>query len=178
MLRLVRIDEVDMTDLGQLYGVYRSKSQALSGLRELADTHSLCHQALGLESGKGRCFGHQIGRCKGVCCGGEKPELHHLRLKLALQQQQLRVWPHTGKIGLREHNLHTGRTDMHVFDQWCHLATVQNDAELDDVISANNSLAFDLDTYRLLLKHLASPHKAGLELKLLENTQSDAQIGI
>ncbi len=174
LVTLVRGDDLQPREFGQMYGVYRSKNQAMSGLRELADTHGLCHQALGLESAKsggGRCFAHQIGRCKGVCCGGEKPELHYLRLKLALQQQQLRVWPHAGKIGLREHNAHTGRTDMHVFDQWCHLGTVQNDAELDDVINANSSPAFDLDTYRLLLKHLAAPHKAGLELKLLENTQ-------
>ena len=170
LMTLVRGDDLQPCEFGQMYGVYRSKNQALSGLRELADAHGLCHQALGLEpakSGGGRCFAHQIGRCKGVCCGGEKPELHHLRLKLALSQQQLRVWPHAGKIGLREHNAHTGRTDVHVFDQWCHLATVQNDAELDDILSANTSLAFDLDTYRLLLKHLAAPHKAGLELKML-----------
>lgn len=165
----VRGDELQPREFGQMYGVYRSRNQALSGLRELADAHGLCHQALGLESGKSRCFAHQIGRCKGVCCGGEKPELHHLRLKLALKQQQLRVWPHAGKIGLREHNAQTGRTDMHVFDQWCHLATVQNEAELDEVIGSNSGLAFDLDTYRLLLKHLVAPHKAGLELKLLSN---------
>lgn len=170
LMTLVRGDDLQPREFGQMYGVYRSKNQALGGLRELADTHGLCHQVLGLESAKsggGRCFAHQIGRCKGVCCGGEKPELHHLRLKLALQQQQLRVWPHAGKIGLREYNLQTGRTDMHVFDQWCHLATVQNEAELDDVVSSSSPLAFDLDTYRLLLKHLAAPHKAGLELRLL-----------
>ena len=169
LVTLVRGDDLQPLEFGQMYGVYRSKNQALSGLRELADLHGLCHQALGLESGKGRCFAHQIGRCKGVCCGGEKPELHHLRLKLALNQQQLRVWPYAGKIGLREHNAQTGRTDMHVFDQWCHLATVQNEADLEEVINANTSLAFDLDTYRLLLKHLAAPHKAGLELKMLTN---------
>jgi DNA polymerase III subunit epsilon len=171
LVNLVRGDDLQPREFGQMYDVYRSKNQALSGLRELADTHGLCHQALGLESGKGRCFAHQIGRCKGVCCGGEKPELHHLRLKLALKQQQLRVWPHAGKIGLREYNAKTGRSEMHVFDQWCHLATVQNEAELDDIINANTSLAFDLDTYRLLLKYLAAPHKAGLELKLLINIE-------
>jgi DNA polymerase III subunit epsilon len=172
LMTLVRGDDLQPREFGQMYGVYRSKNQALSGLRELADLHGLCHQALGLESAKsggGRCFAHQIGRCKGVCCGGEKPELHHLRLKLALQQQQLRVWPYAGKIGLREYNAGTGRTDMHVFEQWCHLATVQNEAELDEVLSSNSPLAFDLDTYRLLLKHLAAPHKAGLELKILQN---------
>jgi hypothetical protein len=47
---------------------------------------------------------------------------------------------------------------------------VQNDAELEDLMSSNKPLAFDLDTYRLLLKHLAAPHKAGLELKMLINT--------
>ena len=167
LMTLVRGDDLQPREFGQMYGVYRSKNQALSGLRELADLHGLCHQALGLESGKGRCFAHQIGRCKGVCCGGEKPELHHLRLKLALSQQQLRVWPHAGKIGLREHNARTGRTDVHVFEQWCHLATVQNEAELDEVMSSCSPLAFDLDTYRLLLKHLTAPHKAGLELKIL-----------
>jgi DNA polymerase III subunit epsilon len=169
LMTLVRGDDLQPREFGQMYGVYRSKNQALSGLRELADLHGLCHQALGLESGKGRCFAHQIGRCKGVCCGGEKPELHHLRLKLALQQQQLRVWPYAGKIGLREYNARTDRSEMHVFDQWCHLATVQNEAELDDVVSSSRPLAFDLDTYRLLLKHLAAPHKAGLELKMLQN---------
>ena len=164
LLRLVRGDDLQPREFGQMYGVYRSKNQALSGLRELADTHGLCHQALGLESGKGRCFAHQIGRCKGVCCGEEKPELHHLRLKLALQQQQLRVWPHAGKIGLREYNAKTGRSDLHVFDQWCHLATVQGEAELEEALASNIALAFDLDTYRLLLKHLTAPHKAGLTL--------------
>ncbi len=164
LLRLVRGDDLQPREFGQMYGVYRSKNQALTALRELADTHTLCLQALGLESGKGRCFAHQIGRCKGVCCGGEKPELHHLRLKLALQQQQLRVWPHAGKIGLREYNAKTGRSDLHVFDQWCHLATVQGEAELEEALASNIALAFDLDTYRLLLKHLTAPHKAGLTL--------------
>jgi DNA polymerase III subunit epsilon len=172
LVALVRGDDLQPREFGQMYGVYRSKNQALSALRELADTHGLCHQVLGLEStksGGGRCFANQIGRCKGVCCGGEKPELHHLRLKLALKQQQLHVWPYAGKIGLREHNASTGRTDMHVFEQWYHLATVQNEADLDDVVSSTSPLAFDLDTYRLLLKHLAAPHKSGLELKLLAN---------
>jgi DNA polymerase-3 subunit epsilon len=109
---------------------------------------------LGLESGKGRCFAHQIGRCKGVCCDGESPELHHLRLKLALNAQKLQVWPHPGKVGLREHNAQTGRSDIHLFDQWCHLATVHDEAELEDALGSRKTLAFDLDTYRLIIKHL------------------------
>ncbi|MBP6720201.1 MAG: DNA polymerase III subunit epsilon [Rhodoferax sp.] len=165
LVKLVRGEELDPREFDRLYGVYRSKNQALSSLRELADTHTLCLQALGLESGKGRCFAQQIGRCKGVCCGLESPELHYLRLKLALAQQQLHVWPHTGKVGLREFNASTGRTDIHIFDQWCHLATVHDDGELEDALTQSSpALAFDLDTYRLLYKHLSSPGKAGVEL--------------
>ena len=154
LLTLVRGDDLQPAQFGRMYGVYRSKNQAISSLRELADKHFLCLHALGLESGKGRCFAHQIGRCKGVCCGEEKPELHYLRLQLALSEQKLLVWPHAGPVGLREHNPQSGRTDIHIFDQWCHLATVQDEAELADALTSRTSLAFDLDTYRLLLKHL------------------------
>ena len=154
LLTLVRTDDLQPAQFGSMFGVYRSKNQAISSLRELADEHSLCLHALGLESGKGRCFAHQIGRCKGVCCGEEKPELHYLRLQLALSQQKLQVWPHAGKVGLREHNERTGHTDIHIFDQWCHLATVQDETELEDALTSRRTLAFDLDTYRLLLKHL------------------------
>lgn len=164
LLSLVRGEDLQPWEFGQLYGVYRSKNQALASLRELAETQSLCPQALGLESGKGRCFAQQIGRCKGVCCGQEKPELHYLRLQLALDQQKLRLWPYPGRIGLREHNPQTGRTDIHLFDQWCHLATVHDEAELEQALNSSATLAFDLDTYHLLVKRLLLPGKMGPEL--------------
>jgi DNA polymerase-3 subunit epsilon len=164
LLSLVRGEALQPQEFGQMYGVYRSKNQALSSLRELADSQGLCLQALGLESGKGRCFAHQIGRCQGVCCGEENPERHHLRLKLALAQQKLLVWPYPGKVGLREYNARSERTDIHIFDQWCHLATVQDDGELAEALGSRSTLAFDLDTYRLLLKHIAAPGKDKFEL--------------
>jgi DNA polymerase-3 subunit epsilon len=165
LLTLVRGSELAPDQFGALYGPYRSKSQAQSQLRELAETQSLCLQALGLESGKGRWFGPPLGRCKGVCCGEEAPERHHLRLQLALAGNKLQVWPFAGKVGLREHNAHTGRTDIHLFDQWCHLATVHSDEDLQDALhSRTEPLTFNLDTYRLALKYLLGPGK----LKILE----------
>jgi hypothetical protein len=41
-----------------------------------------------------------------------------------------------------------------VFEQWCHVATVHSDADLWDCAQTRTALAFDLDTYRLLLRHL------------------------
>ena len=157
-LELVRMDAIDSAELGQLYGVYRSKRQALESLRELATTHGLCPQALGLESGKGACFASQIGQCKGVCAGRESTSVHHLRLQLALAAQRLQAWPYCGRVALREHDARTGRTDVHIFDQWCHLATVQDEEALASIVESRSDaapLAFDLDTYRLLLKRLS-----------------------
>lgn len=164
LLSLVRGAALQPQEFDQMYGVYRSKNQAISSLRELADSHGLCLQALGLESGKGRCFAYQIGRCQGVCCGEETPERHHLRLQLALAQQKLRVWPYAGKIGLREYDARSGRTDIQIFEQWCHLDTVHDEAELADGQGSRGTLAFDLDTYRLLLKHITLAGKGKIEL--------------
>jgi DNA polymerase-3 subunit epsilon len=169
LLTLVRGAELSTQQFGNLYGPYRSKNQAISHLRELADQHGLCLQALGLESGKGHCFAHQIGRCKGVCCGEEAPERHHLRLQMALVADKLRVWPFAGPVGLREHNPHTGQADIHIFDQWCHLTTVRSDEELAEALQCRSDvLAFDLDSYRLALKYLTPPGKAGVTLVDLE----------
>jgi DNA polymerase-3 subunit epsilon len=164
LLTLVRGEDLNPTEFGSLYGVFRSKRQALDQLRTLAETHLLCPHLLGLESGKGPCFAHQLGKCQGACCGLEAPERHRLRVQLALQGQRLQVWPHKGAVGLREHNAQTGRTDIHVFDQWCHLATVHDEAELEEALTTRHLLAFDLDTYRLALKHLVAPWAAGTSL--------------
>jgi DNA polymerase III subunit epsilon len=157
LLTLVRGDALQPQQFGQMFGVYRSKAQATLALRELATEHQLCPQALGLEGGTGRCFAHQLGHCKGVCCQLEKPELHHLRVRLALAAQKLHVWPYPGKVGLREHSASNERSDLHIFDQWCHLGTVHDDAELEQALQVQSTLAFDLDTYRLLLKYTAQP---------------------
>jgi len=162
---LVRGEDFDLHALAGLYGVYRSRKQATDKLRELADAHQLCLQKLGLESGSGRCFAHQLGRCKGVCCGQESPARHHLRLQLALSKQRLHAWPFAGRVGLREHDEHTARTDIHVFDHWRHLATVHDETELAEAAQTRTVLAFDLDTYRLLVKCLLAP---GVERQLIQ----------
>jgi len=172
LLTLLRGAELSPEQFGSLYGPYRSKNQAISHLRELADAHSLCLRALGLESGQGRCFAHQVGHCKGVCCGEEAPERHHLRLQMALATEKLRAWPFVGPVGLREHNPHTGQADIHIFNQWCHLATVRSDEELAAAPQNRTEvLAFDLDSYRLALKYLLAPGKAGTSIMALDSSR-------
>lgn len=160
LLALVGTDDMDPRAFDSLYGLYRSKRQAMDALRTLATEHALCPQALGLESGKGRCFAQQMGQCQGLCCGLETPQRHHLRLQVALAAQRLQVWPFPGKVGLREYDPRTERTDIHVFDHWCHLATVHDDDELALALQTRQALAFDLDTYRVLVKRLLAPGAA------------------
>ena len=164
LLTLVHTQDLQPQALSSMYGVYRSRRQAVESLRALADEHALCPQALGLESGRGRCFASQLARCKGVCCGQEKPELHYLRLQLALAAHRMMAWPHAGRIGLREHDESSGRTDIHIFEHWCHLATVHDEHELQEALQTRHPLAFNLDTYRLLRRHLAKPAKTRGEL--------------
>jgi DNA polymerase-3 subunit epsilon len=154
LLKLVKFDDIVPEQWGQLYGSYRSKRQATDALRLLADSHALCPQLLGLESGKGACFACQLGRCKGACIDRESLARHHLRLQLALAQQRLQAWPHPGRVAIREYHEQSGRTDIHVFEQWCHIATVNDPAELDALGQTRQPLAFDLDTYRLLERRL------------------------
>ena len=103
-----------------------------------------------LEKGYGACFSHQLKRCNGVCAGGEAPELHFLRLKQALIPLRLKSWPYPGQIGIREYCKSSGRAQLHVFDYWCHLGTVDNECDLDELLA----MKFDVDTYKLLLKNL------------------------
>ena len=97
---------------------------------------------------------------------------------MALVADKLRVWPFAGRVGLREHNPASGHTDIHVFDQWCHLATVHSDEELADVLQQRqDALAFDLDTYKLAVKHLLPPGKAGVTVLEFGRTAPTAQAG-
>jgi DNA polymerase-3 subunit epsilon len=162
LLTLVGLDDIAATDMGSLYGAYRSKRQAHDALRSLCDAQALCPQALGLESGKGACFASQIGKCKGVCAGRESATVHWLRLQLALRGEQLQAWPFAGPVGIREFDARSGRTDIHVFDQWCHLATVHDEDALAEALRTRQPLAFNIDTYRLLLKRLSGTGRRDL----------------
>lgn len=173
---LMRMDDVLPQDLGRLYGVYRSKRQATDALREIADVHGLCPQALGLESGKGPCFASQIGKCRGACAGREDSTRHFLRLQMALAEHKIKAWPYPGRVAIREHHDDSGRTDIHVFDQWCHLATVHDQAELQELTGGTIPLAFDLDTYRLLLKRIQAASGRGENFFILDATKDGTML--
>lgn len=146
-LELVHAGELDFGRQDSLYGLFRSRREAMNRLRALAAEHGLCPPLLGLERhARGeRCFAFQLKRCRGACGGHESAQAHALRLIEALHALKVESWPYGGPIGIRE-----GAT-MHVIDAWRYLGAAQDEASLEDVLSSGRP-SFDLDIYRILVK--------------------------
>ena len=153
-MRVVDEEEIEPEVFEHLFGLFRSKRSATNTLREIIKEQRLCPRVVGIESGKGACFSSQLQQCDGVCAGREKPELHYLRLKLALMPYRLKPWPYPGKIGVREQHADSGRVQLHIFQDWCHVKTVEDENELQDILTSRCRPEFDLDTYKLLQRHL------------------------
>jgi excinuclease Cho len=145
--------DIDFATEPGLYGLYPSRHAALEGLRTMADTHRLCHAALGLEKPvAGRaCFGHMLRRCDGVCCGQETPEAHRARLLAALERLRVACWPHTGALGLVERDPDPAPLQqIHVVRNWCYLGSVEQPEEAARL--GRVAAAFDADGYKILCK--------------------------
>jgi len=153
----VSVDEFDPSYFNLLYGMFRTKRAAVEAIRQIAVDYKLCPRLLGLETGKGACFSYQLKKCSGVCAGKEAPELHYLRLKQALIGMRLKSWPYEGRIGIKEIDKLTGKTQIQVFEQWCHIATIEDDIQMDEARQSRFEFNFDLDTYKLLTRYLKKP---------------------
>ena len=79
------------------------------------------------------------------------------KAQIHLVQQTLPPWPHSGPVGIREHHAASGRSAVHVFSHWCHVATVDNACALEEALHSRQSFALDLDVYRAIAHRLASP---------------------
>lgn len=155
-LRIVNIEDIDPENLDYTYGIFKTKKGAKDLIHQLADEFKICLKLLGIEKGPGKCFAHQVGKCSGVCVGQEKHELHHLKLNMALASYKLKAWPYAGKVGIKGLNLETNKTEMHLFEHWCYLDTVDSELDLSETVNTKYSLKFDLDIYRLISKALSN----------------------
>lgn len=153
-VKVVSLSGNDRTDNDSLFGAFRTRRQAEAMLREIVLTRGLCNKVLGIEKGSGACFGYQIKTCRGACVGEDPLLLHEARLTAALAKLKLRSWPFAGAAGIKEVSPAGDRTEIHIFDQWRHLGTASNDEELWQILADGRTLAFDLDSYRILTRFL------------------------
>jgi len=154
---LVNASEVDFGAAEGLYGLFSSRKKAETSLREIADTHELCHALLGLEKaaiGK-PCFAHQLRRCRGACCGKEAAALYQARLEAALAGLKLSTWPYPGAVALVE-KAPDGTEQAHVVHNWCYLGSARAEADVWSLLEQSPARpAFDVDTYKILVRALA-----------------------
>jgi DNA polymerase-3 subunit epsilon len=155
-LRLAQSHEIDAETLPYVYGLFRSRRDALNALRSLADEHRLCLQSLGYEHPvrSAGCFRFQLGKCAGVCAGRENIHVHHGRVAEALARLKTVEWPHAGPLGIVERDREREATEVHVVDRWCHLGTARTDEELAELLETRREPRFDYDHYRILARHL------------------------
>ena len=170
-LELVAPRDMATGELGELYGLFKSKREATNTLRELAEAHGLCYRRIGLEQGRGPCFAHQIKRCRGVCVGKESAARHDLRLKTALAVIKMKTWPFPGRIAVRERCPELGRTDWHLFECWCYLGTATSEAELHEAAATRQAPAFDFDTYKML-KRVLERSAGSLDIVRLQGAEN------
>jgi len=131
----------------------------------------LCEQLLGLTSGSGACFAHQLGRCKGACEKIVPAVKYNFELDNLLAKYKLKNWWFKGPIAIKEYCPVQSRAQVHVFDQWCYLGTLEVEGEtlpLEDLKPPR----FDMDHYRILLRFFRQPralHTDLIELGALDN---------
>lgn len=163
-LECVVTDMTAIHDITQRYGLFRSRKQALDTLLQLTQQHQLCQKLCGLEKRQhGSCFGFQLKKCRGACCGAESVASYNLRVALALQTLKNQQWPWPGPILVTEHPLHDehGEPDYHLIDQWRYLGKVRDETDCSQRLHQldEKPAFFDKDTYKILLRFLLKPVK-------------------
>jgi len=173
---IVLLKDLGGNELEGLYGMFRTRRQADTALREVILAHKLCNRTLGLEKGHGACFNYQIKKCRGACVGQESLQLHEARLVTAFASMKVRSWPFTGAIGIREKSDTSDRTEIHVFNHWCHLGTVDSEERLREILDSSEMLPFDLDGYKILSRFL-DKNRQDIDLINLSLYERTARIG-
>jgi DNA polymerase-3 subunit epsilon len=151
---IIEVQQLETRALANSYGLFRSRKNAMDTLNKLARDHRLCLKTLGVETGKGPCFGYQIKKCQGACVGEESIEQHQLRLTTALLPIRFKAWPYPGVIGIRECHPSLDREEIHLIDHWLYLGSALNAEEVHDLLEQKVPAFLDIDIYRILQKHL------------------------
>ncbi|WP_404377867.1 exonuclease domain-containing protein [Vreelandella aquamarina] len=147
---------------GKLFGLFRSAKEAKETLRSITEEYQLCPQVMGLEKGKGRCFAHQLGKCRGACYQQESLDAHTQRAHQALAKLQVSAWPWPGRIAIREQSRKGGPVAYHVVDHWCYLGSATTKRRAQAL--KGDTPRFDVDTYRILNRFLNTPEQHQLTI--------------
>lgn len=157
-------NELDFAITSNLYGLFKSKREALKVLTEIAEEHSLCKAVICLEKVKSgsACFGRQLKKCRGACVGDELRLAHDTRLMAGLAKLKIKTWPFNGPAYIKE------CAEILLIENWAYLGSAQSEDEIWKLVDGKEA-QFDKDTYRILIK------SAGKLLPLTKTMPSIAQ---
>ncbi|MBB1486003.1 3'-5' exonuclease family protein [Oceanospirillum sediminis] len=169
--RILDASSLNFHQCDQFYGLFRNKKDADNTLRNLAEEFRLCLKMLGIEKGRGACFGSQIGRCDGVCAGREDRGSYTERQSNALNRLKLDAWPFPGALVIQEdaqtpytnQKRQSRQSDFLLFDNWRYLGCFdglqQANERYQDKTAQTRLPAFDRDIYKVLIAQLKKQGK-------------------
>ena len=70
----------------QYLASFASKAGMYAKLRKILEDYELCSKLMGLSTEFHMCFNHQIGRCKGACCGQEDVAPYNERVEESIDK--------------------------------------------------------------------------------------------
>jgi DNA polymerase-3 subunit epsilon len=150
-LGTVDLNEVHEDRIGELFGPFASRANALAALRGLTREHGLCPRLAGLEPGTGACSQQPQGLCRGACIGRESAAAHMLRLAQALVRLRIAEWPFPGPAGLLERDAECTRSELHVVRGWRYVGSARTPDDAAEVVEqAHRPPPFDVEVYRVL----------------------------
>lgn len=154
------LSEIDVSQLQSIVNIFRSKKEAKIFLIGIAKEYQLCEKLLGVEKGKGACFGYRLGRCKGACVGEEKAIKYNFRFINAFSKHSINYWPFKKPILIEEKNELDQISEAFLVDKWCYLGSVKQKEDIN-LRELNQDLKFDLDIYKILNRFISSSKNLG-----------------
>lgn len=149
-----RIQSVKPGEYVRILGIFKSVAQAKAFLRNAVKEHSLCPRLLGLESGKGACFSHQLEQCGGACVGKHDPAIYEESFKEVFRSRRIKSWPYGGPIAVCE-RIDDESSHTFILDNWCLLADIRADADSAEYV--RHGQRFDYDAYKIFARVLKDP---------------------
>lgn len=159
------VDSITPDETESILGIFRSKRQMQTTLLHLAKKYQLCQKLLGIEHGKGVCFGYGLNSCKGACAKKEITAFYNARFVEAFGEYKIRRWPFPGAIIIRESDV-DGSGEGHIIDKWCYVGKVITEGE-NIKSELSNEVTFDLDIYKILERYLLRT-KRDKQISLIE----------
>lgn len=152
-LSLQPFTELSPSQQAATYGIFKTKLQATTAVQTIIKDKGLCPHLLGIESGKGACFSHQLGICKGACVNKIDPAIYNILLEQAFTAKKVRLWPYKAPKTLTFTNTFNQKTEEFTVDNWLLIdATICADGDCTELISPQS--VFDYEMYKVIAPYI------------------------